>query len=68
MPLITHPNIAHIDAFYEVLIQSQRDLSDEQAALMNAKLVLTLANHIGELSVLKEALAIARPDGAAATL
>ncbi len=61
MSLITTPNIPDIDAFYDDLIQSQRDLSDEQAALMNAKLILTLANHIGDRSVLREALVIARP-------
>ncbi|EHR69644.1 Protein of unknown function (DUF2783) [Burkholderiales bacterium JOSHI_001] len=66
MPLITTPHIADPDGFYEELINSQRDLSDEQAQLMNAKLVLLLANHIGERSVLREALAAARPQGAAA--
>ena len=51
------------DDFYQSLIDAHRDLSDEQSALVNAKLVLILANHVGDLSLLREALALAR-DGA----
>jgi len=50
------------DDFYEALIETHRDLSDEQSAIVNAKLVLLLSNHIGDLAVLKEAMAIARKD------
>ncbi|MDQ5880737.1 MAG: hypothetical protein QG616_567 [Pseudomonadota bacterium] len=48
------------DDFYEMLIEAHRDLSDEQSAMLNAKLILLLANHIGDLSVLREALGHAR--------
>jgi hypothetical protein len=48
------------DDFYEALIETHRDLTDEQSALVNAKLVLLLSNHIGDLSVLREAMQIAR--------
>ena len=48
------------DDFYEALIDTHRDLSDEQSSLVNAKLVLLLSNHIGDLSVLREAMHIAR--------
>ena len=48
MPLNRQPNIADPDGFYEELIDSQRDLDDEAAALMNSKLVLILANHVGD--------------------
>ena len=48
------------DDFYEMLIDAHRDLSDDQSQLLNSKLVLLLANHVGDLSVLREALAIAR--------
>jgi hypothetical protein len=65
MPLIHTPNLPDPDGFYEELIDAQRGLSDEQAQLMNAKLVLTLANHIGDREVLREALQVARPLGAA---
>jgi hypothetical protein len=51
------------DDFYEALIETHRGLSDEQSQLVNARLVLLLANHIGDLRVLREALAAAR-DGA----
>lgn len=61
MPLLTQPRIADPDGFYEALILSQRDLSDADAALMNAKLVLTLANHIGDREVLDQALELCRP-------
>jgi len=52
------------DDFYEALIETHRDLTDEQSAVVNAKLVLLLCNHIGDLAVLKEAMAIARKDAA----
>ena len=48
------------DDFYEALIDTHRDLSDEQSQLVNARLVLLLANHVGDLQVLKQALAAAR--------
>ncbi len=48
------------DDFYEALIDTHRDLTDEQSALVNTKLVLLLANHVGDLSVLREAMRIAR--------
>ena len=49
------------DDFYEMLIQGHSGLSDAQSELMNARLVLLLANHIGDLNVLREAIAAARP-------
>lgn len=48
------------DDFYEALIDTHRDLDDTQSQLLNARLVLLLANHIGDLRVLREALAAAR--------
>jgi hypothetical protein len=48
------------DDFYEMLIEAHRDLSDERSEMLNARLVLLLANHIGDLRVLREALAAAR--------
>jgi hypothetical protein len=56
MPLETKPNIADPDGFYQELIDSQRDLEEADAELMNCKLVLLLANHIGDRAVLREAL------------
>jgi hypothetical protein len=48
------------DDFYEMLIEGHRGLTDEGSELMNARLVLLLANHIGDLRVLKEAIEAAR--------
>lgn len=48
------------DDFYEALIESHRDLSDAQSARLNARLILLLANQIGDLTVLRAALAAAR--------
>ena len=60
MPLTRQPNIPSPDSFYEELIGAQRDMTDEHADMLMAKLVLILANHIGERSVLTEAIALAR--------
>jgi predicted LPLAT superfamily acyltransferase len=60
MTLRTDARLASPDDFYEALIDLHRDLSDEQSQLVNARLILLLANHIGDLEVLKEALAAAR--------
>ena len=48
------------DDFYEALIDSHRGLDDAQSQAVNARLILLLANHIGDLRVLREALAAAR--------
>jgi predicted LPLAT superfamily acyltransferase len=48
------------DDFYEQLIDAHRDLSESQSAMLNARLILLLANHIGDLDVLREAIALAR--------
>ena len=48
------------DDFYAALIAGHRGLSDEQSELMQARLVLLLANHIGDLNVLREAITLAR--------
>jgi len=60
MTLNTEPNIAEADAFYEALIETHRGLSEEESRDVNCKLVLLLANHIGDTEVLKQALAAAR--------
>jgi hypothetical protein len=62
MRLNTDPNLASPDAFYEALIEMHRGLSDAQSESVNAKLILVLANHIGDLEVLGQAMQIARSD------
>ena len=59
MPLIRTPNIPDPDGFYKELMDSQREMDEAQAAAMNARLVLLLSNHIGDRSVLAEAMRIA---------
>lgn len=54
------PNIARPDDFYQALIDTHRDLSGEESQLLNAKLILLLANHIGDVDVLCQAMARAR--------
>ena len=48
------------DAAYHAIIDAHRGLSDEASAALNARLVLLLANHIGDLEVLQEAIALAK--------
>jgi hypothetical protein len=48
------------DDFYEALLAAHEGLNEKESAALNARLVLLLANHIGSLPVLREALALAR--------
>ena len=48
------------DDFYEALIDMHQGLSDEESERVNARLVLLLANHIGDIGVLREAMRLAR--------
>ena len=57
--LNTEPNLPAPDDFYEELIGLHRDLDPTQSALVNAKLILLLANHIGDTEVLRAAMAAA---------
>lgn len=52
--------LARPDEFYQGLMELHRGLTEEQSRLANAKLILLLANHIGDHAVLDEALRIAR--------
>jgi len=58
--LIKKPNITDQDTFYAELINAQRNLSDEQADLMIAKLALILCNHVGDREILNQAISLAR--------
>ncbi|MFM7285017.1 MAG: DUF2783 domain-containing protein [Betaproteobacteria bacterium] len=71
MPLMTEPNFKEFDRpvfrefspgddFYEALIAAHEGLSEAQSHEFNAKLVLFLSNHIGDLRVLREAFRLAR--------
>ena len=53
-------NIAQADDFYEALIDTHKDLSEAQSHALNARLILLLANHIGDIGILREAMRLAR--------
>lgn len=57
--LETESNFTDGDAFYAALADLHRDLTREQSEHANARLILLLANHIGDMAVLEEALAVA---------
>jgi hypothetical protein len=63
MSLNTKPNIADADGFYADLLAIHHGLEAGQSHALNARLVLILANHIGDADVLHAALDLAR-DGA----
>jgi len=58
--LVTAAQFADADAAYVALVEARRDLSEEEAAALDTRLALILANHIGDLDVLKEAIALAK--------
>ena len=60
--LNTESNMTAPDDFYESLIALHRDLTENESALVNAKLILLLANHIGDAEVIAAAMAAARED------
>lgn len=59
MALNTSPNIPDPDGFYAELLNAHEGLSDDDSIALNARLILILANHIGDRAVLTEALAAA---------
>ena len=57
--LNTSPNIARPDDFYAALLAAHEGLAKEESDALNARLVLILSNHIGDMQVLENALALA---------
>lgn len=58
--LITASRFPDPDRAFRLLIEARRGLSAEEAAALDARLVLLLANHIGDEAVLAEAIHAAR--------
>ncbi len=58
--LITEANIERPDDFYAALLAAHEGLSRDQSHDLNARLVLLLANQVGRLDVLEQALVAAR--------
>ena len=63
--LITTPNIPDPDGFYAELLAAHEGLSDDESAALNARLILLLANHVGDRAVLRGAIRTAADPGAA---
>jgi len=55
----THPNLSDADTFYEQLLDAHAHLDRDASELFNARLILLLANQIGDGKVLAECLAAA---------
>lgn len=62
MTLDTRSRFPDPDAAFRMLIEARRGLSPEEAARLDARLVLILANHVGDPAVLREAIALAAQD------
>jgi Protein of unknown function (DUF2783) len=60
MALSTSSNFTKPDDAFRMIVESHRGLSDAQSADLDAALVLVLANHIGNLDVLREAIELAK--------
>jgi hypothetical protein len=58
--LVTESRFSDPDRAYRALIEAHRGLSDEDSAALNSRLVLILANHIGDQAVLQEAIDLAK--------
>jgi hypothetical protein len=58
--LVTASRFTDPDAAYVTLVEAHRGLSAEASVALNTRLVLVLANHIGDLGVLQEAIAVAK--------
>jgi hypothetical protein len=56
----TDPNLQDADAFYEQLLDAHEGLTKEQSELLNARLILLLANQVGDAGVLRACVAAAR--------
>ncbi|MBT9384312.1 DUF2783 domain-containing protein [Pseudooceanicola sp. CBS1P-1] len=58
--LITTPNLEQPDEFYACLLAVHEERSEEESQALNARLILTLANHVGAQAILEEALQVAK--------
>jgi len=61
--LITAPNLADPDGVFEALMEAHRDLDPAASRRLDARLVLLLANHIGDPAIIRQAIALAREAG-----
>lgn len=59
--LNTSPNLLNADDFYAALLDTHEGLTKPESDALNARLILLLANHIGDATVLTQALQAAKP-------
>jgi hypothetical protein len=57
----TNLNLSDADGFYEKLLDAHEGLSREQSELLNARLILLLANQVGDADTLAACIAAAKP-------
>lgn len=60
MTLTLTPNIPDPDGFYDELLRAHDGLTNAQSQALNARIILTLANQIGDVEVIKDAIACAK--------
>jgi len=60
--LLSQSRFADPDAAYVTLVEARRGLSEQASADLDTRLVLILANHIGDLDVLREAITLAKAE------
>ena len=54
------PNLPDPDGFYDELLSAHEGLSDDESVDLNARLILLLCNHIGDRSIIRDALVAAK--------
>ena len=54
------PNFDRPDDIYDALLKAHESLNEAESAALNARLVLVLANHIGDENAIREAISAAK--------
>lgn len=57
------PNIPGADDFYATLLAAHEGLSKDESDALNARLILILANHVGDINILSQAITAAKKAG-----
>ena len=65
--LIRKPNLDKVDDIYQELLQMHEGLDEAQSLKVCARLIFSLVNHIGDSSVVLEAIALAKSVPAASS-
>lgn len=63
MSLDTRPRLADPDALFALLVEAHCGLDSDASRRLDARLVLILANHVGDMETLRQAIALAREAG-----